>query len=274
LPGNSPQSGTSTAVLARFQADVVSLHPNIVHIMVGSSDAELSDDALFAYVTPWFLQAIEGMVAEAKAANIKVIFGLEPQYGTGGGTSIEPFNSLVVSYTAQNNIPVINYGDALCQCVGSLSFVGGTTVSPDLTYLADGIITPAGYALMTQMATDTIATVGATLEGGYLQDLQTVPSYGYGGPSNPVNVNTVPTGAAVQFTPYGWYNNGLVEPFTNTNFSGSSGTWASSNPLVMYVNQQGLAFALSGGTASITYTSPTGVKFSEWVMYITAPAGS
>lgn len=34
----------------------------------------------------------------------------------------------------------------------------------------------------------------------------------------------------------------------------------------MYVNQQGLAYALSAGTATITYTSPTGVKFSEWIM--------
>jgi GDSL-like Lipase/Acylhydrolase family/Bacterial Ig-like domain (group 2) len=268
LPGNTPQSGPSTEVLARFQADVVSLHPNIVHIMVGSSDAELSDDAFFATTTPAFLQAIEGMVAAAKAANIKVIFGLEPQYGS-YATSVELFNSLVVSYAAQNNIPVINYGDALCQCVGSTSFDASTTVSPLNPYLANEIITPAGYALMTQMATAAIGPVGATLEGGYLQDLQTFPTYGYGGPSNPVNLNTVTPGTAVQFTPYGYYNNGLVEPFTNTNFNGSSGTWASTNPLVMYVNQQGLAYGLSGGTATITYTSPTGVKFSEWIMYVT-----
>ena len=33
-----------------------------------------------------------------------------------------------------------------------------------------------------------------------------------------------------------------MEPFTNTNYlTGSNGTWASSNPLVMPVNQQGYA---------------------------------
>jgi hypothetical protein len=125
---------------------------------------------------------------------------------------------------------------------------------------------------MTQMATVAIATVGATLEGGYLQDLETFPSSGYGGPSNPANVNTVSTGATVQFTPVGWYSNGTIQSIRNTNFTGSSGTWASSNPLVMYVNPEGLAFALSGGTAIITYTSPSGIHFSEWIMYVHQPA--
>jgi uncharacterized protein YjdB len=54
----------------------------------------------------------------------------------------------------------------------------------------------------------------------------------------------------------------------NSNYAGATGTWASSNPLVMYVSQSGLAWALTAGTANITYTSPTGVKFSEWTMYV------
>jgi uncharacterized protein YjdB len=64
---------------------------------------------------------------------------------------------------------------------------------------------------------------------------------------------------------------GTYQSIINSNVTGSSGTWASSNPLAMYVNQQGLAYALSSGTANITYTSPTGVRFSEWTMYITEP---
>jgi hypothetical protein len=42
----------------------------------------------------------------------------------------------------------------------------------------------------------------------------------------------------------------------------------SSNPLVMYVNQAGLSWATSPGTAIIRYTSPSGVHFSEWIMYV------
>jgi uncharacterized protein YjdB len=61
----------------------------------------------------------------------------------------------------------------------------------------------------------------------------------------------------------------LVAPFVNDTFAGSSGTWASSSPLVMSVSQTGLAWALAPGTAAITYTSPSGVKFSEWIMYVT-----
>jgi predicted ATPase len=45
----------------------------------------------------------------------------------------------------------------------------------------------------------------------------------------------------------------------------------SSNPVVMNVNQQGLAWALSNGTTIIRYTSPTGVAFSELIMYVNAP---
>jgi uncharacterized protein YjdB len=49
---------------------------------------------------------------------------------------------------------------------------------------------------------------------------------------------------------------------------GSTGTWTSSNPVVMYVNQHGLAWALSNGTTIIRYTSPNGVAFSKWIMYV------
>jgi hypothetical protein len=52
--------------------------------------------------------------------------------------------------------------------------------------------------------------------------------------------------------------------------AGSNGTWVSRNPLVMSVNQQGYAMALTPGTTNITYTSPTGVKFSEWTMTVVA----
>ena len=75
----------------------------------------------------------------------------------------------------------------------------------------------------------------------------------------------------MQFTPIGLYSDGSQHPLLNTNVQGSTGTWTSSNPVVMNVNQQGLAWALSQGTTIIRYTSPTGVAFSEWIMYVTAP---
>jgi hypothetical protein len=45
----------------------------------------------------------------------------------GDSTNLEELNSLVANYGAMNNIPVINYGDALCNCVGS---TGGSGIGP------------------------------------------------------------------------------------------------------------------------------------------------
>jgi hypothetical protein len=64
-------------VLANFQANVVSLHPAAVHIMVGLSDAE-TDDATYSGATAYFLSGLNEVVLQAKAANIKVILGIEP----------------------------------------------------------------------------------------------------------------------------------------------------------------------------------------------------
>jgi hypothetical protein len=54
----------------------------------------------------------------------------------------------------------------------------------------------------------------------------------------------------------------------NSDITGASGTWTSSNPAVMYVTPTGIAYALSAGTAWIYYRSPEGVLFSPWVMTV------
>jgi hypothetical protein len=252
--------------------------------MLGSVESYLSitgsatGTLYLEYEAPNLMSDVQNMVKEAQAAHIQVVFGLEPQAAAPG--MMTPFNAIMVAIAAANNIPVINYGDALCQCVTALD--GGpvnTNQFPPLLVAnqVNGLaVTTAGYALMTQMAEETFATIGASLRGGYLQNFQYVyePALEEIHSAPVGNVNTTPTGTRVQFTPVGLYSNGAYEPITNTNLNGASGTWVSSNPLVMYVNPQGLAYALSGGTTNITYTSPTGVKFAEWTMYVTAPAGA
>jgi uncharacterized protein YjdB len=37
---------------------------------------------------------------------------------------------------------------------------------------------------------------------------------------------------------------------------------------VAQVNQQGRVWALTVGKTNITYTSPTGIKFSEWTLTV------
>jgi lysophospholipase L1-like esterase len=73
-------AGNSSAALAAFQADVVSLHPAIVHIMLGADDASTATDEGYQQAVPNFLSNIDAMVKEAKAANIQVILGLESPY--------------------------------------------------------------------------------------------------------------------------------------------------------------------------------------------------
>jgi hypothetical protein len=121
---------------------------------------------------------------------------------------------------------------------------------------------------MTQLAENAIATLNLKLMGGWLSNVGQGESLGG---NNQLNVNAVGTPNTVQFTPIGLYSDGSQHPLINTNIEDATGKWTSSNPVVMNINQQGLAWALSGGTTIIRYTSPGGVSFNEWVMNVSAP---
>jgi hypothetical protein len=130
------QGGQSESTEERFQTDVINLHPNIVHIMVGADDADANDPPSVPYIYPGFLSSLQAMIQMAKAANIEVILGVESnQWSSEGGGHFEPMNSLVATLGAQNNIPVINYGNALCGCIGSTGGAG----------IAHNFATTAGY---------------------------------------------------------------------------------------------------------------------------------
>ena len=295
---DSYSGGRSADLLAQFQSDVVNLHPAIVHIMVGAVDAALEDDGTTPIVTTVFANNIMGMIELAKAANIKVILATTPA-GSPGNIGITQMNAFVEAYGAANGIPVINYADALCDCVNSVAAVGyGNAISstsygyafPPVTpgpqnyqpqplmttttnnvpggYPAIPIPTAAGYALMTQLAENAIATMGLTLKSGWLQDIDFGMGVGVDDNVPLFNQNTVFPGMTLQFTPWGLYSDGVSRPLLNSNFAGSSGTWTSSNPTVMYVTQTGVAYALSPGQSWIRYVSPNGVAFSPWVMTV------
>ena len=277
----APTPGEFGPTLASFQSDVVSLHPAIVHIMVGAYSGYFVSDQSALFDFQDFVNALDAMVKEAGAANIKVILGTTPpvssSYLSGYTTQI---NAAIAGYGAAHNIPVIDYADLLCGCASlsttTLSLYSPTTntlmmASPNVVPLPDtnGVLpSTAGYALMTQVAEAAVATMNLTLKSGWLQDVE-LPNETLDG--SPVNVNTVSPPASVQFTPIGYYSDGSQHPLINTNAQDATGTWTSSNPVVMNINQKGLAWALSGGTTIIRYTSPTGVSFNEWVMYVGAP---
>ena len=298
--------GSYEDVLTNFQTNVVSLHPAAVHVLIGLSNAVTTDDASTPYTVPGVLGELQGIVQAAKAANIKVILGIEPYIPGLDAQYLQQIDSVIATYGAANNIPVINYADAFCGCVSAVSlsgidpytnpagetfdvfaipgdvfgqYGGGPYFEPSPPGIFNGIltpfpgsgdwiITPTGYNLMTQMAEATINTMNLKLVTGWLSNtVQPNINLGIYNPP-PINVNTVPEPAVVKFTPIGYYSDGSQHPLINTTFQGSSGTWTSSNPLVMYINQAGLAWAVSQGTAIIRYTSPTGVSFSEWIMYV------
>ncbi len=172
------EGGTSGAALARFQTDVIDLHPTIVHIMVGADDLATDDTGIQAAggIAPSFMTSLEEMVNMAKAADIRVILGIESvAWANATPPYPQQLNAIVAAYGAQNNIPVINYGDALCQCVSS---IGGASASvPPGPYMVPGatlgsVPNAAGYALMTEMAEAVINTLGQTPVGGYLQNME------------------------------------------------------------------------------------------------------
>jgi len=83
LPGTDETSGQT---LARFQADVIDLHPDIAHILVGTFDV-----ASHGWPTPCGTNSgntatclnLQAMIQMATAANIKVIYGTIPPFGPG-----------------------------------------------------------------------------------------------------------------------------------------------------------------------------------------------
>jgi hypothetical protein len=107
VPGIAPccgGPGTSSDTLARFQADVISLHPAIVHIMIGAADSYVVYDSGFQYYIPGFMIALDEMVKEARAANIKVVLGMEPQ-NFSFESNVEPINAIIETYGAYPQHP-------------------------------------------------------------------------------------------------------------------------------------------------------------------------
>jgi hypothetical protein len=196
---------TTAQELARFP-EVLSLHPNILHIIPGIGDISAIDYTNQDFVIPQIEANVTAMIAEAKRANIKVVLGtVAPIYVafpsqqsnpiswlTLNGPEIMAMNAWIESYGAANNIPVVNYHDLLCGqrpvftatsmyaygCVGSTNVNQETYI--DLPYLfqcENGSTYPsvAGNQAMIQMATTAIATINLTLKSGHLSDAYTAP---------------------------------------------------------------------------------------------------
>lgn len=149
----------SYQLLFRFQADVVSQHPQIVHILTGTND--VYPGWVLCGGSPIFdtCNNIKSMVAMAQAAGITPILATIPPWGTGAlpesvdpsavhYTRIEQLNQWIKEYGKEMGLVVIDYH-------GALESADGQTYIPELT--VDGVHpSAAGYTLMTPMVEDAI----------------------------------------------------------------------------------------------------------------------
>jgi hypothetical protein len=266
--------GVTGLVEADFQANVINQHPAFVHIMTGAGNiSDQHPSTPLGLVWHQYEESLIEMVQMAQKAGIKVILGNLP--ADTGSPFEDPqatqfFNAWLANYGLVNNIPVVNYHDALCQCVGSTSpndtFVASLAVPPTPTSDPSAVPNDAGYALVTQMAQIAIQTYGLTIKSGYLSNMVIRNTFGGSPPES--QVNTVSEGEILTFVPQAKWSDGVVRPMLNQDFNGLQGTWTSSNPAVMYVNQQGQAFPYSVGKANISFKSASGVVFSPWTMTV------
>jgi hypothetical protein len=265
----------STYVADDFQANVINLHPNFVFIETGSSDISWQTDSTpLGAEWPAAANAIVQMVDMAQKAGIKVILGSVPMGSPSSpgvpDSNSDYFNNWLQAYAQAVNIPIVNLQywlqsgcPGVSPCAGALA-----TNQPDSFDIL--IPTDAGYQFITQLAQTAIATYGLKIKSGYLSDVETINAYNGVLPQNPAQVNSVGTGARIQFTPVAQWSDGVSRPMLNTPYGGVLGTWWSTNPGVMTVNQQGLASAYNAGTATIWFKSASGATFSPWVMTVGA----
>jgi lysophospholipase L1-like esterase len=167
---------TSNQVLARFQTDVIDLHPDIVVILVGTNDvypgwtlgpSEVSVVAGSYIDSPANVQA---MVQMAQDNYVQVILATIPPWNCDGSqcglaasadpspqryTRIDQWNSWIQSYALSKTIPVVDYHTALVDPSNNM-YVPALTI--------DGVHPmPAGYALMEPLVLKAIDQVW----GGY-----------------------------------------------------------------------------------------------------------
>jgi hypothetical protein len=264
--GVNSAGGNSSTVAADFQTNVINQHPAFVVITTGESDLEdIKDSTPLGGVWTGYEEALMQMVELAQKANIKVIIGNTPGQGYYG----QFFNVWLGQYAAANKLSVVNFHDALCQCAGLADTYGTTYATADDTAGPAPVLDPttAGYTLITQMTQTAIATYGLTIKSGYLSNVVTTSAFETGDPPL-TQVNNVPQGEQITFTPQAKWSDGVVRPLLNDDYNGLRGTWTSSNPFVMTVNQQGQAYAYGTGTATISFKSASGVPFSPWGMTV------
>lgn len=269
-PGqNNYESGTA---LSEFQAAVINKRPTFVFIETGTSDLAWQSDST-PYGLDWELSAedIVQMVQMAQQVGIKVILG---NIVTTGFQS-DHYNNWLQTFAQAKNVPLVNFQGPLVNgfYMGYYTSQWQSLITATDSPFPMFITTDAGSQLMTKLAQDAIATYGLKIKGGWLSNTYVVDGLNDEAPPNAPNVNQVNSGGGVQFTPHATWSDGVNRPMMNCPYRGSLGIWWSSNPKVMDVDQHGLAYAYTAGTATIWFRSASGSTFSPWIMNVNGQFG-
>jgi len=159
----------SNQLLARFQTDVIDLHPEIVHILIGTNDVypgwTLEPSGPNAINSPANLEA---MVNMAQSNGIHVILATIPPWGCDASNCtlaegadstssrydrISTWNAWIEQYALSKGIPVVDYHSALLAPDGA-HYVPGMTM--------DGVHpSSAGYVVMTPMVEGLINAIAS-----------------------------------------------------------------------------------------------------------------
>jgi|HubBroStandDraft_6_1064221.scaffolds.fasta_scaffold16338_4 lysophospholipase L1-like esterase len=150
---------TSSEIAATFDAYVVDLQPQAVHILAGTNDVypgwQLSETA----------NNIQTMVKKAKEHNIGVVVGTIPPWGPGAlpekadpspqrFARIDQLNQWITQFAAQQGIQVVDYHSLLAAANGE-NYIPALTV--------DGVHpSAAGYAVMTPHTEQALQAAMAT----------------------------------------------------------------------------------------------------------------
>ena len=276
LPKSGQFTGDTGLVLDAFSSNVISQHPAFVFIDTGGSDIAYSSDST-PYGLEWEQTAddIIQMVQMARTAGINGILGNI----VATGFESDHFNLWLQAYSLAENIPLVNFQSVLEGVNGE---VGPNGICEPCAVESTGLIvtggpysfavpTEEGAQYITQMAQTAIATYSLTMTGGYLSDVQAVSGTNGVDPAFKPSVNHVVLGAGIQFTPQATWSDGITRPMQNIPYGGVVGTWSSTDPKVMSINQEGFAYAYTPGTISIRFTSASGHTFSPWTMTVVAP---
>ena len=251
---NPPTKRGVQATLNELQTIIKSGKQPIIHLMVGTDSYLASPGDPHSAIFAAWAQGFEQIITAAQAAKLTILVGTNPLSGplmmkamSTNGSFCTARNTMSRSSTTTS--PSIAEPDSQPAATGQHQHPRCPCTTCSRRTSEYPTLSPQAWSLMSDMAqTAIIQAEGYKLKGGYLQTVV------YGGNSitdfkdySTANANTVFDGGYVQFTPYGQYTDGSTHIMNNADINGHVGTWNSSSPTVVVIDQYGAGRGMDQG---------------------------